>query len=40
MKEQIKEQEEKVKAAAPEEKQLKELEKKIGEYKKGDCPEF
>lgn len=32
---QIKEQEERVKAAAPDEKELKQLEKKVGEYKKG-----
>jgi len=32
---QIKEQEVRVKAAAPDEKELKQLEKKVGEYKKG-----
>ena len=35
LKSQIKDQEERVKAAAPDEKQLKELEKKVKEYKKG-----
>ena len=35
LKAQIVEQEGRVKAAAPDEKQLKELEKKVAEYKKG-----